>query len=238
MAIHTGGFFDFTIGQLVNAWGFGLKNRDQLTPHKIDSLLRICGFEKVRLEGNRLVKEDPRIWIDYNAVAQGYSVDVVGLFLESKGIDRYLIDIGGEVLAKGRKEGNKAWSVGIELPEDKPTSPQREIKAIVDLQDRALATSGNYRKFYVLDGIKYSHTIDPKLGSPVHHSLLSASVFASTAATADAYATAFMVMGLEKTIEFIKSNPDLGVYLIYSNEKGELKTYMSDNVKLQVSEQD
>jgi thiamine biosynthesis lipoprotein len=237
VAEKTNGAFDFTIGQLVNAWGFGLKNREKVTPELIDSLNETVGYRRVKIAGKKLIKEDSRTLIDFNAIAQGYSVDLVGKFLESKGIKRYLVDIGGEVLTKGRKENNQLWSVGIELPIDDPSPEKREVKALVNIEDMALATSGNYRKFYIMNGVKYSHTINPTTGYPVNHSLLSVSVFAHSAAIADAYATAFMVMGLKKTIDFTIKNPELGIYLIYANEKGELKTYMSEKVNSLISEQ-
>lgn len=237
VAEQSAGYFDFTVGQLVSTWGFGLKNRDSISSGRIDSLLKTVGYNKVKLSGNRIEKEESGTWIDFNAIAQGYSVDLVGRFLESKGIERYLVDIGGEVLARGRKEKGEKWSVGIELPQDNPHPTERTVQTIASIEDMALATSGNYRKFYIREGVKYSHTIDPKTGYPVQHSLLSASVFAPSAAVADAWATAFMVMGTEKAIETLKMNPELGAYLIYSDDDGNYLTFFTDNVKMLLSNQ-
>ena len=202
----------------------------------IKAYLSTVDYTAVSIDNDRFVKQNKQTLIDFNAVAQGYSVDLTGAFLESKGIRRYLVDIGGEVLCKGRKEANQQWSVGIELPIDNAKPEKREIKAVVNLEDKALATSGNYRKFYIRDGVKYSHTIDPKTGHPVNHSLLSASVFAKSAGLADAYATAFMVMGQDKTKAFLNTHPELSVYLIYSDSMGTLKTFISDDLKMILEE--
>jgi FAD:protein FMN transferase len=218
------GAFDITVGPLVNAWGFGLSNRLKMDQHKVDSLLPLVGYHKVMLDNGRLIKTDPRIKIDYNALAQGYSVDVVAGFLDSKGIQSYLIDIGGEVLARRTKPGGEKWSVAIELP-SKNANDERKIQAVVNLQDMAISTSGSYRKYYEENGVRYSHTIDPVTGYPVRHSTLSTSVIAKDCITADAYATAFMVMGVEKGKDFLKKHPKLEVYFIYTAPDGSLKTY-------------
>lgn len=220
----TNGAFDITVGPLVNAWGFGLDNRMKMNQQRIDSLLPLVGYKKIRLENGKLIKNDPRIQIDYNAIAQGYAVDVVATFLDSKGIQSYLIDIGGEVLGRGTKPGGEKWSVAIEMP-TKNADDERSVQAVVLLQDMAISTSGSYRKFYEENGIRYSHTIDPSNGYPVKHSLLSASVLAKDCMTADAYATAFMVMGIEKGKEFLKKHPKLEVYFIYTGSDGSMQTY-------------
>lgn len=227
----TGGAFDFTVGPLINAWGFGFRNQMEMDQHIVDSLLRFVGFEKVKLLDGKIIKEDPRIQFDFNAIAQGYSVDLIADFLRSKGIHRFLVDVGGEVYAEGNKPGGEQWKVGIEKPaEDKNT--QRELQAVVFLRNKALATSGSYRKFYVKDGVKYSHTINPETGYPVQHSLLSATVLADDCMTADAYATAFMVMGLEKTKEFLKeTKTNLEAYLIYADEEGENQTFLTSGMR-------
>lgn len=232
----TGGAFDITVGPLVNAWGFGFKNKINVTRQVVDSLLPLVNYKAVTLNNGQLVKENPTIQIDFNAIAQGYSVDLAGGFLEKKGITDYLIDIGGEVLARGKKPDGEFWTVGIERPSEKPDS-DRQLKAIISMSNRAIATSGNYRKFYEVDGIRYSHTIDPKTGYPVRHSLLSATVMADSAAIADAFATAFMVMGVEKSQEFLKNHPELEVYLIYSGADGELKTWKSPGIEKMLQEQ-
>ena len=221
------GSFDPTIGPLVNAWGFGFTDRIKVNQQVVDSLLPLIGFDKVNLENRKITKVDPRIQFDFNAIAQGYSVDLIGEFLEKKGIDNYLVDIGGEVLAKGKKPNGDSWKVCIEKPKDKVAYGE-SLKAIVNLKDKALATSGNYRKFYEKDGIRYSHTINPMTGYPVQHALLSVSVLAENCATADAYATAFMVMGIEKAKEFLQTNNELEGYFIYSDEEGNMKTFFTN----------
>ncbi len=220
----TNGAFDITVGPLVYAWGFGLSNRMKMDAHIVDSLLPLVGYKKVKLNKGKLIKNDPRIRIDYNAIAQGYAVDVVASFLDSKNIQSYLIDIGGEVLARRTKPGGEKWNVAIELP-TKNADDDRTIQAVVSLQDMAISTSGSYRKFYVENGIRYSHTIDPSTGYPVKHSTLSVSVLANDCMTADAYATALMVMGIDKAKPFLKKHPKIEAYLIYTAEDGSMKTF-------------
>ena len=221
------GAFDPTIGPLVNAWGFGFKDGVTVDRQVIDSLLPLIGFDNVNLKNRKILKADPRIQFDFNAIAQGYSVDLIGEFLEKNGIDKYLVDIGGEVLAKGKKPNGELWKVGIEKPKDNAFYGE-SLKAIVNLENKALATSGNYRKFYEKDGIRYSHTIDPKTGYPVQHSLLSVSVLADNCAIADAYATTFMVMGFEKAKDFLQTNNEFEGYFIYSDEDGNMKTFITN----------
>ncbi len=232
----SGGAFDITVGPLVNAWGFGFKNKMNINQQIVDSLLTLVNYKAVKLNEGKLLKENPNIQIDFNAIAQGYSVDLTGGFLEKNGISDFLIDIGGEVLARGRKPDGELWTVGIEKPSENADS-DRQLKAIISMSNKAIATSGNYRKFYEVEGIRYSHTIDPKTGYPVRHSLLSATVMADSATIADAYATAFMVMGIEKTQEFLKNQPGLEVYLIYSASDGELKTWKSPGIEKMLQEQ-
>lgn len=222
----SGGTFDPTIGPLVNAWGFGFTDRMKVDQHVVDSLLPFIGFEKVGLDMNKVDKSIPQIQFDFNAIAQGYSVDLIGNLLEEKGIKDYLVDVGGEVLGKGKKPNGDKWKLGIEKPSDNAEYGEG-LKAIVHLDDKAIATSGNYRKFYEEDGIRYSHTIDPKTGYPVQHSLLSVSVLANDCASADAWATAFMVSGLEGSKELLKNLKNLQAYFIYSDQNGVLQTYYS-----------
>ena len=231
VAEMTDGAFDYTVGPLINAWGFGFQNKMKMDQHIVDSILNFVGYEKVKIANGKVIKSDPRIQFDFNAIAQGYSVDLLADFLRSKDIDRFLVDIGGEVYAEGNKPGGEQWKVGIEKPAE-DMNAARELQAVIFLRDKALATSGSYRKFYVEDGIKYSHTLDPKTGYPVQHSLLSATVLASDCMTADAYATAFMVMGLEKTKNYLNEHEaNLEVYLIYSDEEGENQTYMTSGMR-------
>lgn len=232
VAEETGGAFDVTVGQLVNAWGFGFKNRAEVTPAMVDSLLQLTGYRKVRLEGGVLVKADPRIMIDFNAIAQGFSVDLLASVLAKKGVKDYLIDIGGEIRGSGKKPKGESWVVGIEKPAQ-DMDAAREVEARVALHDRSLATSGNYRKYYEKDGLRYAHTIDPHTGYPVQHNLLSVSVMAADCMTADAYATAFMVMGLEKTKAFVAAHPErkLELYCISSAPDGRLETWFTDGFR-------
>ena len=227
---NTSGAFDITVGPLVNAWGFGFTSRIKVNQHVLDSLLPLVNYKAVKLNGTRVVKGKPGIKLDYNAIAQGYSVDEIGRFIASKGIENYLIDVGGEVLARGKKPDGSSWNVGVEKPAAN-AGDARELKAVVKLEDKALSTSGNYRKYYEENGVRYSHTIDPKTGYPVKHSMLSASVIASDCITADAYATAFMVMGLERSKSFLAGHPELLVYFIYSGSKGEMLSYSSPGFK-------
>lgn len=232
----TDGAFDVTVGPLVRAWGFGPDERKNVSPVKIDSLLNLVGMQKVVLKDGIVVKDDPRISLDFNAIAQGYSVDVIGRYLEEKGISSYLVEIGGEVRVKGTK-GGALWRIGIDRPVDENMSPGSDLKAIIQLEDRSLATSGNYRKFYIEDGIKYSHTINPRTGYPARNQLLSATIIAPDCATADGIATACMVMGKEKSIEFLDLYPEYDAYLIYSDDKGDLKTWMTEKLKSFIEEE-
>lgn len=224
----TGGAFDITVAQLVNAWGFGFTHKEKITQPLIDSLLLLTGYQKVKLEGNKVVKDDPGIMLDMSAISKGYTCDILGNFLAEK-CSHYMVEIGGEVVARGVNQKGKVWRIGISKPEENIFNSAGELEAVVELSDKALATSGNYRNFYVEGGKKYAHTIDPETGYPVQHNLLSATVIASDCMTADALATAFMVMGVEKSIELSKEMPGVEVFLIYSDEKGVEKIYMSDN---------
>lgn len=226
----TDGAFDVTVGPLVKAWGFGPDEHKNVSPSKIDSLLKLVGMGKVELKDGSILKTDPRISLDFNAIAQGYSVDVVSAYLDEKGIDSYLVEIGGEVRVKGDK-GGAFWRIGIDRPVDNNISPGSDLEAIIEIKDRSLATSGNYRKFYVENGIKYSHTIDPKTGYPAKNKLLSATILAPDCATADGIATACMVMGKEKSIEFLDLHPEFDGYLIYSDNNGNFKTWMTEKLK-------
>lgn len=227
---RTAGVFDITVAPVINAWGFGFSKKEEVDSSMIKFLLQFIGYEKVHIENNRLVKEKPEIMLDFNAIAQGYTVDVLAAFLESKGVVNFFVELGGEVIAKGDKGDHEFWKIGIDKPKEGPVE-QRELQAVVKLFNQALATSGNYRKFYEEDGQKYSHIIDPKTGYPAKNNLLSASVIADDCMTADAYATVFMVMGLQRSLLFLSENRELnlGVYFIY-DDKGVLKTYTSESL--------
>lgn len=232
----TDGLFDITVAPLINAWGFGFTKKAQVDSAMIDSLLDFVGYKGLRMDGRKLIKEKPQMLLDCNAIAQGYTVDVLAAYLEGKGISNYLVELGGEVKAKGKKSKHSYWTVGIDQPNEEP-GDGRPLKAIIQLKDRALATSGNYRKFYVEDGKKRAHIIDPYTGYPAKHNLLSATVLASDCATADAYATAFMVMGLEKAKIFLSEHGELQleVFFIY-DENGVWRTYNSETLKEWIKE--
>jgi thiamine biosynthesis lipoprotein len=214
---ESNGAFDMTVGPLVNAWGFGLADRQELNESMVDSLTSLVDYRKVEMKDGRVIKGIPGMQFDFNGIAQGYSVDLVAELLQDHGIRTYLIDIGGEVLAEGKKPDGSLWTVGIERPAENAMSA-RSLEAIVGLENKAMATSGSYRKFYEKDGVRYSHTIDPSTGYPVTHTLLSVTVLAETCAVADGYATAFMVMGKEKSLKFLEHKTDLEAYFISSTE--------------------
>ena len=219
VSADTNGAFDITVGPLVNAWGFGFSKKAQVDQTMVDSLLPLVGYKKVSLNKGKLIKSDPRIRIDFDAIAQGYTSDLIGQFFESRGIKNYLIDVGGEVLGKGLKPDGNIWSVAIEMP-SKNAMDERKIQAILMLKDKAISTSGSYRKYYEENGVRYSHTIDPSDGYPVKHNLLSVSVVADDCITADAYATAFMVMGRGKSKKFLDLHKELDAYFISDDSKG------------------
>ena len=225
------GAFDITIAPVVNAWGFGFTERSEIDSNLIDSLLEYVGMPMVRMENDRLVKDKEGIMLDVNAIAQGYSVDVVAEFFESKGIINYLVEIGGEVRAKGKNGRGQIWRIGIDKPIDGLQIPGMQMQAIISLSDRALATSGNYRRFYEKDGIKYSHTISPETGYPVRHGLLSATVLADDCMTADAWATAFMVMGVEESKKILETQKGLDAYLIYNDDEGMYRVFYTPGLK-------
>lgn len=226
---NTDGAFDPTVYPLVNAWGFGPGKKQHIEKVVIDSILVFVGFEKVELVGNKVVKKDPRLGLDFNAFAQGYSVDLIAQFLLSKGIKNFVVEIGGEVYAHGKMENNGCWLVGIEEPTDNQET-NNELYLIVELENRALATSGNYRKYIIENGVKYAHHIDPKTGYPAKNNLLSASILATECISSDANATGVLVMGLEKSMTFLAAHPELQAYLIYSDENGNYKVYQTPGI--------
>ncbi len=224
----TCGAFDITAGPIINAWGFGPEHKKKMTQEKVDSLLEITGYNKIKLENGKIIKENPHMQLNMSAIAKGYTCDLIGGFLTSKGCGSYLVDIGGEIAAKGKNEKGKTWAIGISRPDENAFFASNDYGAVVELSGHALATSGNYRNFYVENGKKYAHTIDPQTGYPVQHSILSSTVLADDCMTADAFATSFMVLGLEKGIKIAKQTPGIKVYFIYADEKGENQIYMSE----------
>ena len=218
ISTETEGAFDITVAPLVNAWGFGFKNSIDIAPIVIDSIGQFVGYKKIRLSDGKITKDDPRTMLDCSAIAKGYGVDVVARTLDKKGVQHYMVDIGGEVVVKGKNSRMKTWRIGINKPVEDSLSINQELQTILEVSGVGMATSGNYRKFYYKDGKRYAHTIDPRIGHPVQHSILSATVIAKDCTTADAYATAFMVMGLEKSMEFCKAHPELDAYFICDGE--------------------
>ncbi len=226
----TGGAFDPTVSPLINAWGFGFKTGAPVTPETVDSLWHLVGMERMELVDGRLHKDDPRMSLNFSAIAKGYAVDVVASFLREKGVKNFLVEIGGEVAAQGKNARGETWRVGIDTP-DEANVAGGEIEAVVMLDDAALATSGNYRNFRVVNGRRVAHTIDPATGYPVQHSLLSATVLAPDCMTADAYATAFMVLGVDKSLEIAARNPGIEAYLIYAVDSVTTSVAMTPGMK-------
>ena len=200
---ETDGAFDITVAPLVNAWGFGFKNGSQPDRRQVDSLREIIGYEKLSLVNGKVQKKDPRMMLDCSAIAKGYGTDMVARLLKERGVQNYMVEIGGEIVTKG----------------------------ILNVTDKAMATSGNYRRFYYKGGKRFAHTIDPKTGYPVQHSILSATVLANDCATADAYATSFMVMGMEGTKRVLERHPELMAYLIYDDGHGNNAVWFSPSLR-------
>ncbi|MFN8348121.1 MAG: FAD:protein FMN transferase [Spirosomataceae bacterium] len=224
ISLQTDGAFDITVGPLVKAWGFSYKKGGALpVASQVDSLKKWVGYQKVRLQDGYLVKANPQTEIDFNAIAQGYTVDVMAGFLKKQGIDNYLVEIGGEVRTEGHNEKGQIWQIGIDRPTESE-SETRVLQTVLPLSGKALATSGSYRKFIIRDGKKFSHAIDPQTGYPIIHNLLSISVIADDCMTADAYATAFLVLGLEKAKE-IALKKHLEIYGITSSPDGKFTVF-------------
>ncbi len=234
----SGGAFDITVMPLVNAWGFGPGLKTDIDQEVIDSILVYVGMDKVELEGNRIIRETTGISIDVNAIAQGYSVDVVADYLESLGIRNYMVEIGGEVKTRGKNPKSEVWKIGIDRPEYGNVLPGFNMQAIISLNEKALATSGNYRKFYEDDGVKYSHSIDPVTGYPVRHEILSATIIAESCMVADAYATACMVMGMEKAKKMLQSLENVEGYLIYGDPEGQFQVWASPGFEKYILKED
>lgn len=234
----SGGYFDPTVGPLVNAWGFGPEKALEMNAKRLDSLMTYVGFSKVSLlPSGKIEKSDPAIYFDFNAIAKGYTLDRIAFVLDRLGVDNYLIELGGELVAKGRNTlKEKQWLVGIDHPKNED---RNDPIVLVQLEDRALASSGNYRKFRVDPETreKFVHTINPLTGYSESSATLAASVLAPNCALADAYATAFMAMGYEKSIALVASLEDIEVFLVYVDADGALDQYMSEGFKQVVYEQ-
>ena len=229
VARKTDGKFDITASPFINAWGFGFKDMDNVTPEKIDSMKPFVGYTKIRIENGVVVKDDPRVQINTSGISKGYSCDVVASLLQDMGIKNYMVEIGGEIAMRGTNQKGDCWRIGIDKPTDDSSAMQRELQTVLSICDKAVATSGNYRNYYVKDGKKYAHTIDPQTGYPSEQDILGATVIADDCMTADAYATAFMAMGVEKSVEVAKTIPGLHYYFIYVKPDGEVATMFSDD---------
>ena len=227
---ETDGAFDITVAPLVNLWGFGFKTGENPSKEKVDSLMQYIGYQTVSLNNKKVRKVHPNTMLDAAAIAKGYACDVIAQLFRDKGIKNFMVEIGGEVITCGNSTKRIPWKIGVTKPVDDSLNTQQEQQAVLNVTDMAMATSGNYRNFYYKGGKKYAHTIDPKTGYPVQHSLLSATVLAKDCATADAFATAFMVMGIEKAKKVLEKHSELMAYFIYSDAKGELAVWHSPSM--------
>lgn len=236
ISTETDGAFDITVAPLVNAWGFGFKNDTQPTRHAIDSLKQFTGYMKVSLDGMKVSKKDPRMMLDCSAIAKGYACDVVAEYLRRRGIENFMVEIGGEIVTQGINEKRLPWKIGVTKPVDDSLNTNQELQTVLNVTNKAMATSGNYRNFYYKNGKKYAHTIDPVTGYPVQHNILSATVIADNCATADAYATAFMVMGLDKAKAVLGRHPELMAYFIYSDKNGNNAVWFSPTMRDKIVE--
>ena len=217
------GAFDATIGPLVAAWGFHYKKELEMTPEMVDSIHQLVDYQKIEIVDDKVVKANPNMTLDFNAVAQGYTTDLIGNFLESKGIGNYLVDVGGEIFARGTKPNGDLWTIGIEKPAENFDS-ERSVQIKINLKDKGIVTSGNYRKYIEKNGVRYSHSIDPKTGYPVEHNLLSATVIADNASWADCLATICMLVGKEKASELLDTQDGVEAYFIYVDNDGVIRT--------------
>jgi thiamine biosynthesis lipoprotein len=230
-AALSGGYFDPTISPIVAAWGFSYKNGDSITPQLIDSLKQLVDYRKVRIENGKVVKDNPAMTLDFNAIAQGYTSDLIASFLDSRGIKNYLVNTGGEIMSRGCKPDGQPWIVGIEKPADNWDSEQ-VVQTRVALRDKGLVTSGSTRKYVERNGKRYSHCIDPNTGYPVEHQVLSVTVLAENSVWADALASICMVMGMEKSLPLIEGMDGVEAYYIYVNEKGDLETFATEGFSI------
>ena len=226
----SGGLFDPTVSPLVAMWGFSYKNNITPTQHNIDSILEFVDYHKVSIIDGQVVKKDERISLDFNAIAQGYTSDAIARFLDTQGIENYLVDVGGEIMARGHKPDNSKWVVGIEKPAESFDSEQI-VQTRMEITDKSLVTSGNYRKYVEREGKRYSHTIDPRTGTSVAHNLLSATVLAENATRADALASICMIMGMEQSLKLINSLDGVEAFYIYVDEDEQVKTYATEGFK-------
>lgn len=221
------GAFDPTVAPLVNAWGFGFKKGEKVDTDMVDSLRQFVGFDRIHLNNDQVTKDDERIMLDFSAIAKGYGSDCVARLLDNHGIQNYMVEIGGEVVVKGHNKKGNPWGIGITKPTDDSLSMNQELQTVLRLTNCAIATSGNYRNFYYKDGVKYAHTIDPRIGNPVQHSLLSATVIADNCMRADALATAFMVLGVDSAMAYCERHPEIKGYFIVAADSGRYEVQQS-----------
>ena len=233
---ETDGAFDITVAPLVNAWGFGFKNGSIPTRRQVDSLKAFVGYEKISLVGGKVKKRDPRMMLDCSAIAKGYGTDVVARYLRSRGVKNFMVEIGGEIVTSGINQSRVPWRVGVIKPTDDSLSVGHELHTTLNVTDIAMATSGNYRNYYYKGGKKYAHTVDPKTGYPVQHSILSATVLAKSCMIADAYATSFMVMGLDRAKKVLERHPELQAYFIYDDGKGDLDVWFTPSLQTKIAQ--
>ena len=227
----TRGAFDPTVAPLVNAWGFGFKSGQLPDSTLVDSLCMLVGLSGIHLGEGKLTKDNPNAILDFSAIAKGYGVDCAANVLRKHGIEHFRVEIGGEVVTEGLNSKGAPWRIGINKPDDDSTSTNTDLQDIVELSNRAIATSGNYRNFYIQDGRKIAHTINPLTGYPAQQDILSSTVIAPSCAEADGFATAFMVLGLEQAKQVLKEQTQLQAYFIYADEKGQYKTWCSEELE-------
>jgi len=227
----SGGAFDISLAPIINAWGFGPGQQQDLDSAMVDSLLQYVGMDKIFLVGETVHKTNPNVKLNVNAIAQGYSVDVISDYLKQLGCRNFMVEIGGEIKTHGVNSKGNFWRIGVDRPVYGNMIPGEQLQVIISMHNRSLATSGNYRKFYEKDGVKITHTIDPATGFPKESRLLSVSVLSEDCMTADAYATACMVMGLDKAKEFIEGEKGVDAYFIYGDEYGSYQVWFTDGLK-------
>lgn len=228
---ETDGAFDMTVAPLVNCWGFGFKKSDSVTKEQVDSLMQFVGSDKVNIVGGRVEKKNPSTMLDASAIAKGFSCDCVANYLASKGCANFMVEIGGEIVCKGLNKKGREWIIGITKPTEDNAIDRPDLQEVIKMTDCGMATSGNYRQFYYKDGKRFSHTVNPKTGYPVEHNLLSATVIMPDCMMADAFATSFMVLGLDRSFEIASSHPEMAAYFIYEDDNRQLQVKYTDSFK-------
>jgi thiamine biosynthesis lipoprotein len=236
ISAQSGGAFDATAAPLINLWGFGFNKYDSLSNAMVDSIKSFVGYKKIRLDGRKIVKDDPRVMLNFSAIAKGYAVDVIAGLLERNGVENYMVDIGGEEKIKGVNSHGVCWRIGIKKPSDDPDGTNRELEDTVQpCRPCGIATSGDYRNFYEKDGKRYAHTINPATGYPAAQNLLSATVLADNCMEADGWATAFMVLGAERAVETARNISGIEYFFIYTDEQGNYRTVFSEGMRAYLS---